>query len=122
MNSDYGGENRAFDDFSKQGEIRHIYTMPYTPQQNKIIERRNQTILDMMKLMMSYSEMSLQLQRETFSAVAYILNGVHKKANSLTPDEIWTGTKHDLSKLKVWGCKNYILIPKTLRVKISART
>lgn len=36
-----GGEYEAIDDFYKQSRIKHIYTMPYTSQQNGIAKRRN---------------------------------------------------------------------------------
>ena len=76
----------------------------------------------MLKSMMSYSEMSLQFWGEALSTTTYILNRVHIKAKPLTPYEIWTGTKSDLSKLKVWGYKAYVLILKPLHNKISAKT
>lgn len=75
--------------------------MPYTPQQNAIAKRRNQTLFNMIRYMMSYLEMSLQFWGETLSAVTYILNRVYTNAKSLTPYNIRTGTKSDLSKLKV---------------------
>ena len=51
LNNDRGGEYEAFDQFCKEMGIRHIYTMPYKPQQNGIAERRNRTLMDMMRSM-----------------------------------------------------------------------
>ena len=47
MNNDRGGEYEAMDSFCKESGIRDLYTMPYKPQQNGIVERRNITLMDM---------------------------------------------------------------------------
>ena len=52
-----GGEYEAFDQFCKEMGIRHIYTMPYKPQQNGIAERRNRTLMDMIRSMMAYVDL-----------------------------------------------------------------
>ncbi|KAM1189908.1 hypothetical protein ACFX2J_025523 [Malus domestica] len=122
LNSDRGGEFEAFDDFCKENGIRHNYTMPYTPQQNGIAERRNRTLMDMMQSMMSYADLPLHFLGEVLATAAYILNKVHTKAKPLTPYELWHGRKPDLSNLKVWGCKAHVLIPKPLRNKLQAKT
>ena len=59
LNNDRGGEYKAFDQFCKEMGIRHIYTMPYKPQQNGIAERRNMTLMDMMRSMMAYAGLQI---------------------------------------------------------------
>jgi hypothetical protein len=59
LNNDRGGEYEAFDQFCKEMGIRHIYTMPYKPQQNRIAERRNKTLMDMMRSMMAYADLQI---------------------------------------------------------------
>lgn len=76
-----GGEYEAIDDFYKQSRIKHIYTMPYTSQQNGIAKRRSWTLLDMTRSMMSSLEMSIQFLGEALSKATYILNKVFTKAN-----------------------------------------
>ena len=55
--------------------------MPYTLQQNRIAKRRNWTLLDMTRSMMSSLEMSIQFLGEALSKATYILNKVFTKAN-----------------------------------------
>lgn len=47
LNNERGGEYEAFDEFCRGKGIRHIYTTSYKPQQNRIAERRNRTLMEM---------------------------------------------------------------------------
>ena len=55
--SDRGGEYLLgdFKDYLTQNEIVSQLTIPRTPQQNSVIERKNRTLLEMVRSMMSYS-------------------------------------------------------------------
>ena len=44
-----------FAKFLEEHGIRAPYTMPGTPQQNGVAERRNRTLMEMVRSMMSYS-------------------------------------------------------------------
>ena len=105
INNDRGGEYEVFDEFYKGEGIRHIYTMPYKPQQNGIAERRNRTLMEMSRSMMAYSQLPLSFWGEALTTANYLLNKVNTKSKDLTPYEYWTGHKLDLSNLRVWGCK-----------------
>ena len=63
LNNDRCGEYKAFDQFRKEMRIRHI-TMPYKPQKNGIAEKRNKTLMDMMKSMMAYVDLQIVLWGE----------------------------------------------------------
>ena len=49
--------SNEFIDHLVQNGILSQLSVPRTPQQNGVAERRNQTLLDMTRLMMSYSEL-----------------------------------------------------------------
>ena len=51
LRSDCGGEYMSdpFNDFLKENGIIHQLIMSYTPQQNGVVERRNRTLLDMVR-------------------------------------------------------------------------
>jgi transposase InsO family protein len=55
-----GGEylSNNFKNFCEEHGIRRFYTTPYTPQQNKMAERKNMTILDMVRSMLKMKNMS----------------------------------------------------------------
>ena len=69
------------------------YTMPGTPEQNGMAERCNRTLKDMMRCMMSRSNLPKYLWEEAIKTALYILNRVPTKSMSKTPFELWTERK-----------------------------
>ena len=124
LNTDRGGEctSELFKEYYKENGIHHVNTMPYTPEQNGVAERRNQTLMDMSRSMMAYADLSLNFWGEALSTSSYILNRITTKSKKLTPFEYWTGHKPDLSNLTVWVFKAHVLIPKSSRDKLSKRS
>jgi len=78
--------------------------MPGTPRQNGVSERRNRTLKDMVRSMISNSSLPDSLWGEALKTAVYILNRVPSKAVSKTPYELWTGKKPSLRHFHVWGC------------------
>jgi hypothetical protein len=58
--TDNGGEyvNQAFKDFCREHGIQHQHFVPYTPQQNGIVERKNQTLKEMENYMIQSKNMA----------------------------------------------------------------
>ena len=79
------------------------YSMPGEPQQNGVAERRNRTLMDMVRSMMSYSTLPLGLWMEALKTAIHILNRVPSKSVPKTPYELWTGRVPSLQHLRVWG-------------------
>ena len=79
--------------------------MPSTPQQNEIAERRNCTLLDMVRCMLVNSSLPMFLWGEALKTEAYILNQLPSKFVPKTPYELWSQKKHSLRHFHVWGCK-----------------
>ena len=59
LRSDRGGEylSQEFQSYLRDNGILSQWTPPYTPQHNGVSERRNRTLLDMVRSMMSNSEL-----------------------------------------------------------------
>ena len=81
------------------------YTMPGTPQQNGIVERRNRTLLDMVRCMLIHSSLPEFLWGKALKTAAYILNQVPSKSVPEIPYELWSNNKPSLRHFHVWGCK-----------------
>ena len=73
--------------------IQSQLSAPGTPHQNGILERRNRTLLDMVRSMMSYVQLSYSFWGYTVETTVYIFNMVHFKSVSETQYEYGEGTK-----------------------------
>ncbi|GKA72665.1 retrotransposon protein, putative, ty1-copia subclass [Tanacetum coccineum] len=80
-------------------------TPPYTPQHNGVSERRNQTLLDMVRSMMNLTTLPKSFWGYALESAARILNMISTKKVERTPYEIWHGKAPKLSYLRVWGCE-----------------
>ena len=77
--------------------------MPGSPSINGVSKRRNNTLKNMVKSMISHSSLPESLWGEALKTAAYILNRVPTKATAKTPYEVWTGRKPSLKHLRIWG-------------------
>ena len=76
LRTDRGGEfsSRAFGEYcAMEGVQRHL-TAPYTPQQNGVVERRNQTVLGMVRSMLKAMRMPGWFWGEAVLTAVFILN------------------------------------------------
>jgi hypothetical protein len=80
------------------------------PQWNGVSEWRNRTLLDMVRSMMSQTDLPLLFWGYALETVVFTLNRAPSKYVEKTPHEIWTGKCPGLSFLKVWGCEAYVNI------------
>jgi len=111
--------------FAKFLESRGIcaqYTMPGTPQQNGVAERRNRTLMDMVRIMVSNCTLPSSLWMYALRTATYLLNRVPSKAVHKTPYEQWTGKKPSLRHLHVWGCEAEVRLYNPRENKLDPRT
>jgi hypothetical protein len=100
----YGQVLVPFARFLQENDIVAQYSMSGDPQQNGVAERRNCTLIDMVRSMLSYSTLLISLWMETLKTAVHILNRVPSKSVPKTPYEIWTDRKLTLNYLHVWVC------------------
>ena len=103
---DGSGEQRPgpFARYLEECGIVPQYTMPGSPTMNGVAERRNRTLKDMVRSMISHSTLPESLWGEALKTAAYILNRVPSKAVAKTPHELWLGRKPSIQHCHVWGC------------------
>ena len=89
--------------FLKECGIVPQYTMPGNPSMNGVPKRRNRTLQDMVRSMMSHCSLPKLLWGETLKTIVYILSRVPSKAVAKTPYELGTGKKPNIRHLHVWG-------------------
>ncbi|KAK8518050.1 hypothetical protein V6N12_033042 [Hibiscus sabdariffa] len=105
-----GGEylSQDFDELLKECGIVSQLTPPGTPQWNGVFERRNRTLLDMVRSMMSHTDLPTSFWGYALETAAFTLNRVPSKSVQKTPHEMWTGKRPNMSFMKIWGCKAYV--------------
>ena len=89
----------------KQCEIVSLLTPPGTPQCNGVSERHNRTLLDMVRSMMSLTDLPLSFWGYALETAAFTLNRAPSKSVETTPYELWFGKKPKLSFLKILGLR-----------------
>ena len=120
---DESGQNPGpFAKFLEKKGICAQYTMPGTPQQNGVAERRNRTLKDMVRSMLSYSIVPISMWGEALKTAMYILNRAASKAVPTTPFEVWTDRKPSLRHLHIWGCPAEARIFNPQEKKLDSRT
>ena len=92
----------------KQCGIVLQLTPPGTPHRNGVSERRNRTLLDMVRSMMSLIGLPLSFWGYALEIVAFTFNRAPSKTVETTPYELWFSSKPKLSFLKVWSCDAYM--------------
>ncbi|KAL1565130.1 hypothetical protein AAHA92_07386 [Salvia divinorum] len=96
--------------------------MSGTPQQNGVAERRNRTLMEMVRSMLSNSTLPISLWTYALRTVVYILNRVPSKVVPKTPFELWTSRKPSLQHLHVWGCPAEARVYSPQEKKLDFRT
>ncbi|KAK9018713.1 hypothetical protein V6N11_033760 [Hibiscus sabdariffa] len=84
-----------------EGQARHESGMGFS-------ERRNRTLLDMVRSMMSHSDLLISFWGHALETAAFTLNRVPSKSVQKTPHEMWTGKRPSMSFMKIWGYKAYV--------------
>nr|GEX14598.1 retrovirus-related Pol polyprotein from transposon TNT 1-94 [Tanacetum cinerariifolium] len=83
-------------------------TVPRTPQQNGVIERRNRTLVEAARTMLIFSKALMFLWAEAMATACYTQNRslIHIRHHK-TPYELVHNKKHDLTFFRVFGALYY---------------
>lgn len=121
LRSDRGGEFtlKEFNDFCGSHGIKRQVTAAFTPQQNGVAEKKNRTIMEMVRCLLSEKKMPKKFWGEAATWTIHILNRCPTSAlKEKTPQECWTGIKPNVDHFKVFGSVGYAHIPSQKRVKL----
>ncbi|GJX14570.1 putative RNA-directed DNA polymerase [Tanacetum coccineum] len=107
IRSDRGGEyiSQEFKDYLKANGIVQQLTPPYTPQHNGVSERRNRTLLDMVRSMMNLTTLPLSFWDYALESATRILNMVPTKKVDKLPYVLCMEQVPNSVLHKVWGCE-----------------
>jgi Reverse transcriptase (RNA-dependent DNA polymerase)/gag-polypeptide of LTR copia-type/Integrase core domain/GAG-pre-integrase domain/Domain of unknown function (DUF4219)/Zinc knuckle len=121
LRSDNGGEyvSKEFNDFCDKEGVHHELTVPYTPQQNGVAERKNRTVLEMSRSLLKHAKLPNNFWAEAVGTAVYLLNRAPTKSlDGETPMSIWAGKRPDVSHFKVFGCVAYGFVHEQKRDKL----
>ncbi|CAL1387753.1 unnamed protein product [Linum trigynum] len=125
LRTDRGGEFllNEFKGLCEAEGIRRQLTAALTPQQNGVAERRNRTIMNMVRCSMADTRVAATFWPEAMAWTSHILNISPTSANSgKTPHELWSGKPPAVGHFKVFGCVAYVHGNDHLRKKLDAKS
>jgi transposase InsO family protein len=112
VRSDNGSEfkNTRIDELCDEYGIRHQFSAKYTPQSNGLVERKNRTLIDMARSMLSEYNISHSFWAEAINTACFYSNHLYcHQFLEKTPYESLNGRKPNIVYFWVFGCKCYIL-------------
>jgi len=95
IRSDHGGEfqNGKFSKFCEKMGILHNFSAPRTPQQNGVVERKNRSLKELVRTMLSESSLPKYFWADAVSTSCYMMNRVLiRPILKKTPYELFNGS------------------------------
>jgi transposase InsO family protein len=110
LRTDRGGEFTATElaEWCADLGIKRHLTAPYSPQQNGVVERRNQTVVGAIRCMLKAMGVPAKFWGEAAHTAVFVLNrSVTRSLDGRTPHEAWYGVKPSVHFLRVFGCRAF---------------
>ncbi|GAU30667.1 hypothetical protein TSUD_31390 [Trifolium subterraneum] len=124
LRSDRGGEytSNDFNEFCRMEGIKRQLTATYTPQQNGVSERKNRTLLNMVRSMISARKVLKEFWPEAALWATYVLNSSPTlSVKDMTPEKAWSGVKPSVHHFKTW-CVAYAHVNDAKRKKLDSKS
>ena len=125
LRTDRGGEftSKDFNEYCLLNGIKRQLTAAYTPQQNGVAERKNRTIMNLVRSMLSEKYIPREFWPEVVNWCVHVLNRSPTLAvKDLTPEEAWSCVKPSVEYFRVFGCIGHVHIPNVKRTKLDSRS
>jgi transposase InsO family protein len=124
IRSDNGSEfkNIQVEKYPEVEGIKHEFSAPYTPQQNGVVERKNRTLIDMARTMLGEYKTSERFWSEAVNTAWHAINRLYlHHLLKKTSYELLTDNKPNVSYVRVFGSKCYILVKKGRHLKFAPK-
>ncbi|MBW0535083.1 hypothetical protein O181_074798 [Austropuccinia psidii MF-1] len=113
--SDQGGEfmNKQFTQLSESQGFIHIFSPSETPQHNGFAQRNNRTILEKARCLLNASNLPNRYWAEAINTSTFLCNIIPTPSrHNLSPHALWRDSPPRIKRLKTFGCRAVITIPK----------
>ena len=114
MRLDNEGEytSKESDGLCIQESIMRQLTVPYTPEQNGVAERKNRSIVGVARAMLHEQPLPFFLWAEACNTVVYLQNrSPYRAVGNMTPEECFSGKKTEVGHFRIFGSLTYSHIP-----------
>lgn len=109
--------------FFKENGIRRQLIAAYTPQHNGVAERKNCTVMNMVRILLFDSGVPKTFWPEDVMWSFYILyRSPTLSVKNMTSEESWSGTKPSVSHFRVFGCVAHAHILDAQRMKLEDKS
>ncbi|KAI3714916.1 hypothetical protein L6452_21878 [Arctium lappa] len=115
-------KNKKVEEYLESVGISHQYSVARTPQQNGVVERRNRTLVEAARTMLSKSDLPLFLWVDDVSIACYTQNRsmIHRKFKK-TPYALINNRTPTIKYFHIFGCKCFVLNDRESLNKFSAK-
>jgi transposase InsO family protein len=106
LRSDNGGEyvNHEIHNIFHEAGIQLKHMVPYTPQQNRVVERKNISLKEMASCMLHAKSLPQRLLAQALNCATYIQNrSPHRYVKDKTPYEAWSGLKPEVTHFHIFS-------------------
>jgi transposase InsO family protein len=111
LRTDHRGEftTMEFADYCAADDMHRQHTVPYCPQYNDVVERRNGTVVATGRSMLKAKGLLGWFWGEAVNTAVYVLNRCPTKSvDSMTPFKAWHERKSVVHHLRTFGCIVYV--------------
>jgi transposase InsO family protein len=111
LRTDNGGEftSKEFMDYCSRHGIKRQFYVARTPQQNRVVERKNMIVHEMARTMLMDSKLTDIFWTHAMHISVQIQNIVMlRNTTNKTPHELWKGRLANVKHFRVFGSKRYI--------------
>ncbi|GJT87434.1 ribonuclease H-like domain-containing protein [Tanacetum coccineum] len=103
-------KNKVMNQFCKMKVIKREFSVARTPQQNRVAERKNRTLIKAARTMLADSKLPTTFWTKAVNTACYVQNRVLViKPHNKTPYELFLGRKLALSFMRPFGCHVIVL-------------
>ncbi|GKC44250.1 putative ribonuclease H-like domain-containing protein [Tanacetum coccineum] len=103
-------KNKEMNQFCKRECIKREFSVARTPQQNRVTERKNRTLIEAARIMLADYKLLTTFWAEAVNTSCYVQNRVLvTKLHNKTPYELFLGRKLALGFMRLFGCPVTIL-------------
>ncbi|KAI3665009.1 hypothetical protein L6452_43625 [Arctium lappa] len=124
LRTDNGTEfkNKIVEEYLESVGVSHQYSVARTPEQNGVVERRNRTLAEAARTMLSQSDLPLFLWAEAVSTACHTQNRsiIHRRFQK-TPYELINNRTPTIKYFYIFGCKCFVLNDRDSMNKFSAK-